>query len=119
LPARFPWSSSSSHGNCAQDWVSALVLSLKTAHTHVDGTVAIDCCFVQDYKQRRHRLDPDRRSFSARLVRIWSAQKYSEQSVVEWIYVRVHDTVVDAAQGLMQMEAGGSLPTFQPMTDLQ
>ncbi|WIA41485.1 hypothetical protein OEZ86_008861 [Tetradesmus obliquus] len=54
---------------------------------------------------------------SPRVVRLMERSGLIAKIGRDWIFVRVHDAVVNCQRSLMQMEAGGSLatPTWQPM----
>lgn len=52
---------------------------------------------------------------SARVVRLMERSGLINKIGRDWIFVRVHDAVVNCQRSLMQMEAGGSLPGWHPM----
>jgi hypothetical protein len=54
---------------------------------------------------------------SPRVIRLLERSGIINKIGREWIFVRVHDAVVNCQHSLMQLEAGGSLPTFQPMAE--
>eukprot|EP00775_Hariotina_reticulata_P008330 gene8330-8515_t len=97
------------------DKVEYVVLDL-TPVPHMDS---MGCSFLEeineDYKQRGMQLiltNP-----SPRVIRTLERSGIINKIGREWIFVRVHDAVVNCQHSMMQMEAGGSLPAFQPMAE--
>jgi sulfate transporter 4 len=97
------------------DKVEYVVLDL-TPVPHMDS---MGCAFLEDmhedYKKRGMQLiltNP-----SPRVIRILERFGFINNIGREWIFVCVHDAVVNCQHNLMQLEAGGNLPTYQPMAE--